>query len=80
MPYIVSQASADDPDLATCNLPIWRQYDIKTGSTGNNGNHSNGSGGSGGSGGSSGGAAGKYIRGLSNVTLTQNGTVQGGTA
>ena len=51
-----------------------------TGSTGANGNHSNGSGGSSGSGGGSGGAAGKYIRGLSNVTLTQNGTVQGGTA
>jgi len=51
-----------------------------TGNTGGNGNHTNGSGGSGGSGGSSGAAAGKYIRGLSNVTLTQNGTVQGGTA
>ena len=51
-----------------------------TGNTGANGNHTNGSGGSGGSGGSSGAAAGKYIRGLSNVTLTQNGTVQGGTA
>ena len=51
-----------------------------TGNTGGNGNHTNGSGGSGGSGGSSGGAAGNYIRGLSNVTLTQNGTVQGGTA
>ena len=51
-----------------------------TGATGANGNHSNGSAGSGGSGGSSGGAAGKYIRGLSNVTFTNNGTVQGGTA
>ena len=51
-----------------------------TGNTGGNGNHSNGSGGSGGSGGSSGGAAGRYINGISNVTLTQNGTVQGGTA
>ena len=51
-----------------------------TGNTGNNGNHTNGSGGSGGSGGSSGGAAGKYIRGLSNVSFTNNGTVQGGTA
>ena len=51
-----------------------------TGNTGANGNHTNGSGGSGGSGGSSGGAAGKYIRGLSNVTFTNNGTVQGGTA
>lgn len=45
-----------------------------TGSTGANGNRTNGSGGSGG------GAAGKYIRGISNVTLTQNGTVLGGTA
>ena len=51
-----------------------------TGNSGANGNRTNGSGGAGGSGGSSGGAAGKYIRGLSNVTLTQNGTVQGGTA
>ena len=51
-----------------------------TGNTGANGNHTNGSGGSGGSGGSSGGAAGNYIRGLSNVTFTNNGTVQGGTA
>ena len=51
-----------------------------TGNSGGNGNYSNGSGGSGGSGGSSGGAAGKYIRGLSNVTFTNNGTVQGGTA
>lgn len=45
-----------------------------TGNNGANGNRSNGSGGGGG------GAAGKYIRGLSLVTLTQNGTVQGGTA
>lgn len=51
-----------------------------TGNSGGNGNHTNGSGGSGGAGGSSGGAAGKYIRGLSNVTFTNNGTVQGGTA
>jgi len=41
------------------------------GSTGANGNSANGS---------SGGAAGNYIRGLSFVTLTQSGTVQGGTA
>lgn len=45
-----------------------------TGSTGANGNASNGSSGS------SGAAAGNYIRGLSFVTLTQSGTVQGGTA
>ena len=45
-----------------------------TGNTGANGNHTSGSGGSGG------GASGKYIRGLSNVTFTNNGTVQGGTA
>lgn len=51
-----------------------------TGNSGGNGNHTNGSSGSGGAGGSSGGAAGKYIRGLSNVTFTNNGTVQGGTA
>lgn len=51
-----------------------------TGNTGGNGNHTNGSGGSGGSGGSSGGAAGKYLRGSSFVTFTNNGTVQGGTA
>ena len=50
-----------------------------TGATGGNGNHTNGSGGSSGGGGSSGANAGNYIRGLSNVTLTQNGTVQGGT-
>ena len=49
-------------------------------STGSNGNYSNGSSGSGGSSGGSGGAAGNYIRGLSNVTFTNNGTVQGGTA
>ena len=42
-----------------------------TGSTGVNGNSTNGS---------AGGAAGNYIRGLSFVTLTQSGTVQGGTA
>ncbi len=51
-----------------------------TGNSGGNGNYTNGSGGSGGSSGSGGGAAGKYIRGLSNVTFTNNGTVQGGTA
>jgi len=51
-----------------------------TGATGNSGNHSGGQAGSGGSGGSGGGSAGKYIRGLSNVTFTNNGTVQGGTA
>lgn len=51
-----------------------------TGNTGGNGNHTNGSGGSGGSSGSGGGAAGKYLRGSSNVTFTNNGTVQGGTA
>ena len=39
-----------------------------TGSTGVNGNSTNGS---------AGGAAGNYIRGLSFVTLTQSGTVQG---
>ena len=42
-----------------------------SGSTGANGNSTNGS---------AGGAAGKYIRGTSFVTLTQNGTVLGGTA
>ena len=41
------------------------------GSTGVNGNRTNGV---------AGGAAGNYIRGLSFVTLTQSGTVQGGTA
>ena len=51
-----------------------------TGNSGANGNRTGGSGGSSGSGGASGGAAGKYIRGLSFVTLTQNGTVLGGTA
>lgn len=51
-----------------------------TGNTGGNGNYTNGSGGSGGSSGSGGGAAGKYLRGSSNVTFTNNGTVQGGTA
>jgi len=50
------------------------------GNTGANGNRTNGSAGSGGSGGATGGAAGKYIRGLSNITFTNNGTVQGGTA
>ena len=42
-----------------------------SGSTGANGNSSNGS---------SGGAAGKYLRGSSFVTFTNNGTAQGGTA
>lgn len=51
-----------------------------TGNTGANGNRTNGSGGSAGSGGAGGGAAGAYIRGLANVTFTNNGTVQGGTA
>lgn len=41
-----------------------------SGSAGANGNASNGS---------SGGAAGNYINGISNVTLTNNGTVAGGT-
>lgn len=45
-----------------------------SGNSGANGNRTNGSGGSGG------GAAGKYLRGSSNVTFTNNGTVQGGTA
>jgi hypothetical protein len=51
-----------------------------TGNSGGNGNHTSGSGGSGGSSGSGGGAAGKYVRGISNITFTNNGTVQGGTA
>lgn len=51
-----------------------------TGNTGANGNYTNGSAGSGGAGGGSGGAAGNYIRGLSGVTFTNNGTVLGGTA
>lgn len=42
-----------------------------SGSTGANGNSSNGS---------SGGASGKYLRGSSFVTFTNNGTAQGGTA
>ena len=42
-----------------------------SGSTGANGNSSNGS---------AGGAAGKYLRGSSFVTFTNNGTAQGGTA
>ncbi len=45
-----------------------------TGNSGANGNNGSGSGGSGG------GTGGKYIRGLSFVTLTNNGTVAGGTA
>lgn len=45
-----------------------------TGNTGVSGNYTGGSAGSGG------GAAGKYIRGYSNVTFTNNGTVLGGTA
>ena len=44
------------------------------GATGNNGNRTGGSGGAGGSGG---GAAGKSIRGISNVTLTNSGTITG---
>jgi hypothetical protein len=44
-----------------------------TGATGANGNRTNGIAGS------SGGAAGNYIRGTSFVSLTNNGTVQGGT-
>ncbi len=44
------------------------------GATGANGNHTNGAVGA------VGGAAGVYIRGVSNVTLTQNGTVHGSTA
>jgi len=51
-----------------------------TGATGASGNYTGGSGGQAGSGGSSAGAAGKYLRGASNVTFTNNGTVQGGTA
>lgn len=51
-----------------------------TGNTGAGGNRTGGFAGSGGLGGASGSAAGKYIRGLSNVTFTNNGTVQGGTA
>jgi len=50
---------------------------------GNGGGYgSSGANGAGGnvSGGSGAGAAGKYIRGLGNVTFTNNGTVQGGTA
>lgn len=46
-----------------------------TGSTGANGNRTNGSGGAGGA---SGGAAGAAIRGISSVTLTNNGTITGG--
>lgn len=45
-----------------------------TGATGANGNRTNGVAGS------AGGATGNYIRGISLVTLTQSGTVQGGTA
>lgn len=45
-----------------------------TGATGANGNSTNGSAGS------AGGAAGVYIRGVSNVTFTNNGTVNGSTA
>ena len=45
-----------------------------TGASGANGNRTNGSSGS------AGGAAGKYLRGSSFVTFTNNGTVQGGTA
>lgn len=45
-----------------------------TGGTGTNGNASNGSAGA------AGGASGAYLRGLSFVTFTNNGTAQGGTA
>ena len=45
-----------------------------TGATGSNGNSTNGSAGS------AGAAAGVYIRGVSNVTFTNNGTVNGSTA
>lgn len=45
-----------------------------TGAIGTNGNRTNGVAGS------AGGATGNYIRGISLVTLTQSGTVQGGTA
>ena len=45
-----------------------------TGGTGTNGNYTNGSAGS------AGGAAGKYLRGSSFVTFTNNGTALGGTA
>lgn len=45
-----------------------------SGNSGANGNRTNGSSGT------SGGAAGKYLRGSSNVTFTNNGTVLGGTA
>ena len=48
-----------------------------TGNTGGSGNHNNGAGGQGGSAGGSAGASGKYLRGSSNVTFTNNGTVQG---
>lgn len=51
-----------------------------SGNSGSNGNYTNGSAGSGGGSGSGGGAAGKYLRGSSFVTFTNNGTVQGGTA
>lgn len=48
-----------------------------TGNTGGGGNHNNGAGGQGGSAAGSAGASGKYLRGSSNVTFTNNGTVQG---
>lgn len=50
-----------------------------TGATGQGGNYQGGAGGQGGSGGQAGGAAGNYLRGSTNVTFTNNGTVQGGT-
>ena len=50
-----------------------------TGATGNSGNYQGGQGGQAGQSGQSGGAAGNYLRGSTNVTFTNNGTVQGGT-
>jgi len=51
-----------------------------TGNSGGNGNYTNGSGGSGGSSGSAGGSAGASIRGISNVSYTDNGTTTGSTS
>ena len=50
-----------------------------TGATGASGNYQGGQGGQAGQAGQSGGAAGNYLRGSTNVTFTNNGTVQGGT-
>ena len=50
-----------------------------TGNTGSNGNTNNGSVGSSGSSGGSAGSGGRYINGIANVTLTNNGTVAGTT-